>query len=214
MHGLHGDWKYLKRVQLWSWKHRILGAGLMVLSVVNIFSGMAKHDIATISKWLFVAWLMVIASAFIGVHSYKRYKISVAQEEEPCETITPMQPKDRNGNNKSRQAIQFQATVGSLPPLQTPSTWCENWTHWRISSCKHHDYSTVNGYCSFVSLHNSFFIEHMYLDIIFTSAYKRVVLFSKMRSEGVWNLYRSWLTSALWISILISMQLRSSRLNT
>lgn len=111
--------------KLWSWKHRILGVGLMVLSVVNIFSGMAKHDVATISRWLFVAWLILIAGAFIGVHSYK---VSIAQdpEPEPYETITPMQSKDRIGNKRATQAFQFQATVGSLPPLQTPSAWCES----------------------------------------------------------------------------------------
>ena len=58
-------------MKIWSWKHRILGIGMLVLAIINIFSGMSKHGVSTTYRWLFAVWLLLLLAAFIGLYAYK-----------------------------------------------------------------------------------------------------------------------------------------------
>jgi len=57
--------------KIWSWKHRILGVGMLVLAIINIFSGMSKHGVSTTYRWLFAVWLLLLLAAFISLYAYK-----------------------------------------------------------------------------------------------------------------------------------------------
>lgn len=101
---------YFGWLQIWSLKHRLLGVVLMVLSSVNIFSGMSEHSVDTVYRWLFAIWLMLIACAFIVLHTFKACNAH-DQEVLACTPETVMDNVE-NGSQVGKQKVFTHDQIG------------------------------------------------------------------------------------------------------